>query len=104
MQEGSTEYAIFICFEVGMFAINPLETEKFLGNKDLPFPVSFFYGDIDWMDKKGGDRVVSANKFKDTQSHIYVVTNSDHHMYLDNPTEFAALIIDDVKKSHNYNN
>ena len=102
MQEGSTEYAIFICFELGMFAKNPLELDRFLGNEELPFPISFFYGDIDWMDKKGGERVVNKNKFGGSQSHVYVVTNSDHHMYLDNPTEFATLIIEDVKKSEHF--
>ena len=89
MRDGSTEYAIFICFELGMFAVNPLETEDRLGNPDFPVPVSFFYGDIDWMDVKGGQRVVDNNKFKGTKSHVYIVTNSDHHMYLDNPEEFA---------------
>lgn len=54
MQEGSTEYAIFICFELGMFAKNPLELDRLLGNSELPFPISFFYGDVDWMDEKGG--------------------------------------------------
>jgi hypothetical protein len=50
LKSGSTEYAIFICFELGMFAVNPLEIETKLGNNELPFPVSFFYGDRDWMD------------------------------------------------------
>ena len=93
MRDGSTEYAIFISFEVGMFAHNPLERESLLGNKDLPIPVSFYYGDIDWMDKKGGKRVVARNKFKDTYSHVYIISGSDHHMYLDNPKEFAEKII-----------
>jgi hypothetical protein len=41
-----------------MFAKNPLESEERLGNPLLPIPVSFFYGDRDWMDYKGGERVV----------------------------------------------
>ena len=92
MREGSTEYAIFICFEIGMFAHNPLEAVNRLGNPDLPIPVSFYYGDIDWMDVNGGKRVVERNQFKDI-SRVYVVSNSDHHMYLDNPEEFSRLII-----------
>ena len=89
MRDGSTEYAIFICFEVGMFAKNPLETLDRLGNPALPIPVSFFYGDSDWMDVNAGRRVVNNNKFKGSYSHVYMVTNSDHHMYFDNPEEFA---------------
>jgi hypothetical protein len=54
MKDGSTEYAIFICFELGMFAINPLEDSTKLGNENLDLPISFFYGDRDWMDETGG--------------------------------------------------
>jgi len=61
MRNGSTEYAIFICFELGMFAVNPLEHETRLGNPEFPVPVSFYYGDIDWMDVNGGRRVVERN-------------------------------------------
>ena len=96
MREGSTEYAIFVCFHVGMFAINPLETEDRLGNPGLNLPVSFFYGDIDWMDEHSGRRVVEKNTYKDKLSHVYIVNKSDHHMYFDNPEEFAKLIVYDV--------
>jgi len=30
------------------------------------------------------------------------VTNSDHHMYFDNPSEFATLIIEDIKKAEHF--
>jgi hypothetical protein len=50
MREGSTEYALFACFELGMFAVNPLEAETRLGNPEYPIAVSFFYGDRDWTD------------------------------------------------------
>ena len=96
MRDGSSEYAIFICFKLGMVAENPLENEDRLGNSELPIPISFFYGDQDWMDVKGGKRVIERSKFKKL-SQVYIVTNSDHHMYLDNPDEFAALIIKDIE-------
>ena len=54
MREGSTEYALFICFEVGLYAVNPLELENRLGTPEFDIPVSFIYGDIDWMDFRGG--------------------------------------------------
>jgi len=76
MREGSTEYAIFICFHLGMFPVNALEVESKLGNPELPFPVSFFYGDADWMhrmDEQAAERVINRNKFKGTQSHVYLV-------------------------------
>lgn len=97
MLEGSTEYAIFVCFHVGMFAINFLEAEERLGNPDLNLPISFFYGDSDWMDEKAGRRIVAKNMYADALSHVYVVNSSDHHMYIDNPEEFARLIIHDIE-------
>jgi hypothetical protein len=47
MRKGSSEYAIFICFELGVYAKRPLEFEDRLGNPELPFPISFYYGDRD---------------------------------------------------------
>jgi hypothetical protein len=63
MRDGSTEYAIFICFEVGLWAINPLESENKLGSSEFALPISFYYGDSDWMDIRGGKRVVEKNIF-----------------------------------------
>ena len=63
MRDGSTEYAIFTSFHLGMFAKRPLGLPEFLANPDFPIPVSFYYGDRDWMDKKSGKMVVRENKF-----------------------------------------
>jgi pimeloyl-ACP methyl ester carboxylesterase len=63
LREGSTEYAIFICFEVGLWALNPLEGENRLGSPEFALPVSFFYGDSDWMDYKGGQRIVDKSPY-----------------------------------------
>lgn len=92
MREGSTEYAIYICFQLGLYAHHPLEDAERLGNPELPIPVSFFYGDRDWMDYRAGERVVVKNRFHAGQSpeqslsQVYIVTDSDHHLYLDNPS------------------
>lgn len=50
MKDGSTEYAIFNCFNAKILAHNPLELPHRLGNPNLPFPISFIYGEVDWMD------------------------------------------------------
>lgn len=97
MRDGSTEYAIFVCFKPGMFAHNAIESENRLGNPDITIPVSFFYGDRDWMDIKGGRRVVEKNIYYGTLSHVYQISDSDHHMYMDNPEEFAQKIIEDIQ-------
>lgn len=65
MRNGSTEYAIFVSFDLGMWSHNPLILERLLANPDLPIPVSFYYGDIDWMDYKAGHKVLENNMFKD---------------------------------------
>ena len=49
------------------------------------------------MDYRGGERVVYENKFYRTLSDVYIVDNSDHHMYFDNPIEFARLMIYDIE-------
>lgn len=78
LRKGSTEYAIFICFDHLIFAIHPLENADRLGK--LSIPISFFYGDRDWMLKIGGEHVVANNPHAGTHSHVYIVENSDHHL------------------------
>jgi pimeloyl-ACP methyl ester carboxylesterase len=97
MREGSTEYALFTCFQLGMFAVNALEAEDRLGNPEFPLAISFFHGDIDWTPREPMTRVLEKNKFNKTDSRFHIVSHSDHHMYMDNPAEFAQLIIDDIE-------
>ena len=61
--------------------------------------MSFFFGDRDWMFTEAGDRIVSKNPFKGTESHVYIIEDSDHHMYFDNPEAFASAIIQDLAMS-----
>lgn len=110
MREGSTEYAIFICFEIGLWAFNPLESEKRLGNPEIAIPISFYYGDSDWMDYRGGQRIVDKNIFKysndETQkkalSKLYIIQDSDHHLYLDNPKELARIMVGDILQAEEF--
>jgi hypothetical protein len=57
----STDNALFVCFDSLLFAKNPLEDDKKLGG--LKIPMSFFYGDRDWMMKKGGENVIAKNLY-----------------------------------------
>lgn len=59
MREGSTEYCIFVCFDHLMFAKHPLELEDRLGG--VPIPISFFFGDRDWVLRDGGEAVLEKN-------------------------------------------
>jgi len=49
LREGSTEYSVFVIFDYLMFSHKPLELDERLGG--IQIPVSFFYGDRDWMPK-----------------------------------------------------
>lgn len=81
MRPGRTEYAIFFQFELGLFPHNPLGAVERLGNPDYPIPISFMYGDRDWMDAVGSAAVVDGNKFKETgESQLHIVPNAGHQM------------------------
>ena len=63
MRPGTTEYAIMVIFDVGLVCKLPLEDPSKLGNPNLPFPVSFIYGDSDWtpeFELEAPQRVVDA--------------------------------------------
>jgi hypothetical protein len=52
LKKGSTEYALFNCYDHLMFAHHPLESADRLGL--LPIPVSFIFGDRDWFKTDAG--------------------------------------------------
>lgn len=62
----STEMALFMQFDSGLHALVPLDHPDVLRDPELPFPVSFIYGDSDWMDSRGSREIVRANKFFST--------------------------------------
>ena len=98
MRNGSTEYAIFVLFDHQMFAKHALEEDDRLGG--LKIPISFFYGDVDWMQREGGDNVIAKNPFSGTHSHVHIVENSGHHLYFDNPEGLVETIYEDLKNLH----
>ena len=66
-------------------------------NKDTPFPVSFIYGDSDWvnnMESGAGKIIVDANQNPESKFHI--VPKAGHNLHMDNPREFAQTLINDV--------
>lgn len=95
MREGSTEYAIFICFNSLLFAHHALDRDDRLGS--LPIPVSFFFGDRDWMYTEAGDVIVGKNPFKGSHSKVHSIFDSDHHMYFDNPQGLVEAIFKDLE-------
>jgi pimeloyl-ACP methyl ester carboxylesterase len=95
MRPGSTEYAIFLQFDIQLHAYNPLDQKDRL--LSLPIPVSFYFGDIDWMLTDAGQKIVDANVFKGIHSNVFIIEKSDHHLYFDNPEGFVHAIRKDLK-------
>lgn len=85
--KGSTEYAVFVCFDYLFFAYHPLEEDDRLGG--IPIPFSFFYGDRDWVYNEKAYEVKNKSRFADIQSHVYIVKDSDHNMQFDNPEQLV---------------
>ncbi|KIY53991.1 alpha/beta-hydrolase [Fistulina hepatica ATCC 64428] len=62
-------------------------------------PVTFVYGDHDWMDPQGGqDSVEVMRKAGNGEGRMYIVKNAGHHVYLDNPAAVNSLIIKELDR------
>ena len=86
---GSGEFGITYILEEGAWARNPLAVRL----PSLEVPMAFIYGDRDWMDPKGGLAVQDRTNVPVV---VKMVENSDHHLYWDNPKEFAESIVECV--------
>lgn len=89
------------CFELESFLyckLKPLASEVKMGNTDFPIPVSFFYGDNDWVynieGETGGKTIVECNA--SDQSRFHIVPHAGHNLHMDNPMGFSNCIINDI--------
>jgi cardiolipin-specific phospholipase len=93
MRAGSTEYALFVCFRPFMKAIQGLESEEIVPS--LPMPVSFVYGDNDWM-RMDMDGALRAKQLRDSKegfyTEVYELKECGHHLYMENPEELLRAI------------
>ena len=98
MRQGTTEFGIMLCFSLGLYSkVTPLGHETMLCNKDFPIPVSFMYGDDDWVravDENFGQKVVDANSNAGSKYHL--VKSAGHNLHMDNPLVFSNHIINDL--------
>jgi cardiolipin-specific phospholipase len=81
---GSGEYALKELFVEGGFAIAPLCA------RIVNTPTVFIYGDKDWMDPEGATMNAEYNHQRVIRK---IISNSGHHMYIDNPQELTEKII-----------
>lgn len=91
---GSGEYCISHLLAPGAYARMPL-VERIAG---LKVPVTFAYGDNDWMDVKGGnDAQERLREAGNADVKVKIVSGAGHHLYLDNPEETNQLIDDAIR-------
>ena len=107
MRNGTTEYAPMINFNQTLQAYIPLGTSRKLANKNFDVPISFIYGDNDWVldiEEDIADIVTLSNKFAGKTdeeeglqiSKVHIVPTSDHNMHMDNPKALANILINDI--------
>ncbi|KAF9076453.1 Alpha/Beta hydrolase protein [Rhodocollybia butyracea] len=97
MAKGSGEYCISHILAPGAHARMPL-VDRIAGlRKDIP--VTFVYGDQDWMDPEGGaDSVERLRQVGNGQGRMYIVNNAGHHVYLDNPRAVNDLLVKELDR------
>ena len=96
LRPASTDNALFVNFDYLLFAKHPLEEEDRLGGL-VDFPMSFFFGDRDWMMRQCSYNLLSKNSLANRQSHMHIISDSDHHLYFDNPTGLVEAILKDLE-------
>lgn len=93
--KGSGEYALRHILEPFAFPRDPLE----LRMKTLSVPITFIYGDQDWMDPKAAERVVAS--IKDARGSkspgdlkVIMTPSAGHYPFLDQPGIFLHDLLD----------
>jgi len=94
LRPGSTEYALFVCFDPYFHAVLPLDDENCLRGLDVP--ISFVYGDRDWMTNVGKHDLLASNPHQGLHSHYYTLEDSDHNLFFDNPEGLVEIIKKDL--------
>ncbi|KAI5962939.1 uncharacterized protein KGF55_002731 [Candida pseudojiufengensis] len=92
---GSGEYMLNFLLAPGANARYPLIES---GVHKLNCKISWWYGDGDWMDKKGGELCsnIINNLGKVKKSDVKIIKNSGHHIYLDNINEFNKEVLKEM--------
>lgn len=96
--KGSGEYAITRVLAFGALARLPLIDRCPEGFVNMSLPTLFLYGDKDWMNLDAGEEmtkeinVLSQKKLKKDLAECFILPKAGHHLYLDNPKDFASLI------------
>ncbi|KAH6915391.1 abhydrolase domain-containing protein 4 [Coprinopsis sp. MPI-PUGE-AT-0042] len=97
LAKGSGEYCISHLLEPGAHARLPIVDRI----AKVRVPVTFVYGDTDWMDPVGGmQSVEKLRQAGNGEGKMYVVNNAGHHLYLDNPEAVNTLLVKELDRQH----
>ncbi|KAJ1979933.1 hypothetical protein H4R34_002635, partial [Dimargaris verticillata] len=87
---GSGEYALTVLTHPFVFAKRPLVDRLHA----LNVPTLFVYGEIDWMDYRGAERVAKSMQ---APSRIIHIADAGHNMMLENPKDFNAALLEELE-------
>ncbi|OZJ05711.1 hypothetical protein BZG36_01422 [Bifiguratus adelaidae] len=93
---GSGEYALAAILSPGAYARTPLLHRL----PNLKMPVTFLYGEQDWMDYRAAHHVIKIRKdmgLDTSKWRVGRVRSAGHHLYLDNPMEFDQEVIREMR-------
>ncbi|CAL1701649.1 unnamed protein product [Somion occarium] len=97
LAKGSGEYCISHLLAPGAHAHLPM-VDRIAA---LKIPVTFIYGDSDWMDPEGGTASVeNLRQAGNGHGRMYIVPHAGHHLYLDNPKATNELLIKELDRRH----
>jgi len=95
LAKGSGEYCISHILSPGAHARMPL-VDRIAA---LRMPISFIYGEYDWMDPVGG--ITSIDNLKaagNENARMYIVPRAGHHVYLDNAKAMNKLLLRELNE------
>ncbi|KAG6961715.1 hypothetical protein JG687_00007554 [Phytophthora cactorum] len=92
----SGERAMTTHLAPGAHAVRPLVDT--LLPENVKMPLTFIYGEYDWMDYRNGLGIVDRFKEKGRAADLYRVPNGGHQMFMENPDEFSRILIDSLAR------
>ncbi|KZT12915.1 alpha/beta-hydrolase [Laetiporus sulphureus 93-53] len=95
LAKGSGEYCVSHLLAPGAHARRPL-VDRIAA---LKIPITFVYGDSDWMDPEGGAQAVeNLRQAGNGDGKMYIVPHAGHHVYLDNPKAVNDLLVKELDR------
>ncbi|KAF9221944.1 alpha/beta-hydrolase [Gyrodon lividus] len=97
LSKGSGEYCISHILAPYAYARKPLVDRI----PALKIPITFLYGEHDWMDPVGGlQSVEKLRRAGNVNGRMFAIPNAGHHLYLDNPAAVNDLLIEELNLTH----